>query len=499
MGSADRGSRRPRPVLAGIAADRAGLIELVLTAIVLALAVELTAGGLLDAVGAKTMGYVGLGLGLAVLGYTIFRFRRRSPHTYEAFLVADQQGGLVPIARYPFATTLQWLLPFCFALNPALRQAWVDSREDVIREATEYLVFNILADQLESFASKSELRNERMQELSAADMDSIGVSNGVLTTLARPEEWPIDKGDFDGKIVSLVGEGLIISEFRLKLPKDTTLWRDGAGSVRLDTKRFRLRLNVERSEGWSGVPQRFYARYLHADPTGLETISLDVKVDVHVRARALVAVLLERYYGWIDLFRERLDDQLGAPAFFERIDWDSAITVADVLGSERSASGEDRYLSADVDSSGESFLRVAELLAEEGLPIKVREDNLEFRIPHGSSVVIGRPLIVDDDPALGIVVPLLTELPEDREREVQILRVLNDLNAKTPLVRFSHEPEQRAVVMRREISIGGVQIAAVLHQMKQALVQADLCHDRLLAALECGRLAREGAERSPVD
>jgi type III secretion system-like peptide-binding chaperone len=479
---ADAASRR---VFAAVKERRSEVWKYVATVVVLALALNLVSDALGKTLGPAASASIGVVALLALAGYALRLLRRRSMQSYRMFVVGQPDGSVVQVPRYSFGETMPHLLLLGLNTSHELREEWLHTRDEIIREAAEYFVLNALARHLERYVNQSGRMRQTFTRFSKADLVSAGTSNRLLELLAEPEEIPVDYGDFEGKLMGLfLPGGTSIQQYALHLPDGSSLARASDGALVVDTGRLRMSIAVTASPAGHVVPAGFVEDYLGPDARAAHVIELEARIDLDVSHRTFLIGLGRRYTDWVDSFLVELHETTEARRFLDRIGWDQAQTLMHAAG------GSSRLPRRPGDDPRPLVTRVVDALANAGLEVDVSQDGARFRVRRGSAAIHGELAEIDGELAVRLVAPLLSDVAGETSRTCRVLEELNRLSQTVPLVRFTYDAEERAVLMLHDVFIGDRPPEDVVLTVVRMGIAADEFDDRLQVALGTGlRLA----------
>lgn len=354
------------PVVASILKSRGAVLELVVAAVVLAMGVNLLATVIADLFGASKQAMFWTSLALVIASLALIARRTVAPRyvsrTFKAFLCYHRkENRLIEVPRYAFSEEISGYLKGLFAENEAPKKLWdsdplsntftydtktgsFEKRQtaagQLIVEAVEYLLLEKLSTHLTDYFNHASLDKERLQALTREDVPGVIFNNRFLDTFSRPMhersafvEESMKRNTPIGKISSSYGPGgLRYAEFDLVLPANAKVQRTAPNSIEIDTSKFCVKLEVIFSGFNTNLPRDFERLYLDGmSLRDVQTYSVDIKAVVDFKPLALLSQTGWQYHSWLDSFLSSLEEAVSKKEFFERIDWDRAITVARVV------------------------------------------------------------------------------------------------------------------------------------------------------------------------
>ena len=349
---------------ASLARSRAGLVQLVLAAVVLAFGVELTAAGTASAMDGAWLGILVVGIiicALALLWLTRVPVGSlKEAWTCRGILLYDcTKGEMVNLSRYPLSESVVAYVQAALHEEPRLRKQWEQSPpcpsmvpaerpvpDDTfstghIQHAVECFLLSTLGINLHMYFSQLGTAEHRLAEYRPEDIPAVLMRNPLValfsTNLAeRPvfrQELPEAISD-DTVFASIPGKA-VYEQFKLVLPKEATLSRPSERCIVLETNGFSMSLGVECSEGWDLLPAGFTRHYLGLDDEDalfhLAATQITVSISVSLTLRAFLTEKGWAYYRWADSFLSELENSVSAERFFSMIGWPTAFTVLQCL------------------------------------------------------------------------------------------------------------------------------------------------------------------------
>lgn len=344
--------------------SRASIIELIIVAIVLALAINLIAGSILSLVGTDRVIYtLYAGLVLVALTLLYFSFRilsgRTTASTLEgAFVIKRDSGDFVELPLYEFSSDVAGFLKSAFAENAALKKAWEqqpisgaiqfdsDSKRvlysepkalKLLQEASEYFLLDEFSLHLSSYFTERDLDESRLVTLSRKDIPSILLSNrflGLFSTPMEDREAFADQaeGSARGQVVASWTQGGMFSRFELVLPRKSVVTRNPKGGITIETPRLVLDLNAEVSAMNTNFP-RGVERYVlgASEPREFSVHQAKITLKARFKFGALLSGAGWDYYRWFDSFEIAIREKFSIDDFFERRGWRFAETMLFML------------------------------------------------------------------------------------------------------------------------------------------------------------------------
>ena len=344
--------------------SRASVVELVIVAIVLALAINLIAGSFLSLIGPNHIVYVlYTGLALAALTLIYFGFKilsgRTAASTLEGiFVIKRASGDFIELPLYEYSSDVASYLKSAFAENAALKKAWdqqpisgsfqfdSDSKQvlysepkalKLLQEASEYFLLHEFSLHLSSYFTNRDLDENRLVTLSRKDIPSILLSNRILGLFSTPME---DREAFAdqaaaparGQVVVLWTQGRMFSRFELVLPKKSVVTRNPNGGITIETPRLVLDLKAEVSAVNTNLPRGVHKYVLgESEPREFSVHRAKISLKARFKFGALLSGAGWDYYRWFDSFEIAIREKFSIDDFFERRGWNFAETMLFML------------------------------------------------------------------------------------------------------------------------------------------------------------------------
>jgi hypothetical protein len=336
---------------------RRQIIELLASAVALALGVNLLAFVITDAVSRPFALGIGVLVLLASLVYLAARLIKVGTHTreYQGFFIYRTGTNCVEeIDRYEFGEELPRYLTGLFSEKPGLKRTWDQEPltnlyglpEDIeknrpkrtlalVREAMECFVLRQLSFHLDEQLGRP--TEGRTEAISREQVPEVLLQNRFLNLFSEPMEdraaFGDDRSDTSNVYYALGEQGAIYDRFELVLPKQSKVTRTAPNEVAIATKRFELRIETEFDGGNTYIPWEFHKYYLGHEALLKEgaiqfhAFQVTVRLTTKVSLGSVFAIADWEYYRWVDSFLDRFDRSFSEDAFFSRIGWDTALTV----------------------------------------------------------------------------------------------------------------------------------------------------------------------------
>jgi len=340
---------------------RANLLELTAVAILIGLGVNLLASGIVLQVNWSGRPILLLGIVVTAVGFgylvvrTAARMKRK--FSFEGILpVTGKSHDVVAIDRYEFAEDTSRYIRALSAENRALGKAWADNplsefnfeKDGLInrksspavklaREALEYFVLNELSLHLSAhFENNPRIEDDEIVRFGRRDIPSILLENRFLELFSKPMEEreafsPSDKGPPPHRVVSATGKrGEIFDQFELILPRGAQVSRTDAQSIRFETKRLSMDIEVEFDGFSANLPHRFEELYLGRKCGDVHSYQINLVISVQFKLKSLLSATGWEYYHWLDSFLDEIDRAFSFSRFLQHIGWNKAVSVATV-------------------------------------------------------------------------------------------------------------------------------------------------------------------------
>jgi hypothetical protein len=341
-------------ILARFRGTRGYLWQLLIVAVLLALAINLIA----SVIYAKTGTYFSVALGL-LLGFFCFIYlalSRLKENTYDTtingfFVVKRDSGNVISVPAYTLASRFEDIATSAFSENPALERQWrteidkwvspsgsrvriIDLR--VATEIAEYILLDALSTHLTDYFNTPSLGESQLETLERNDIPDVLLSNRILELISRelkdrPWYEPGDDVSSGGTVVAFFGPSGQYSHFDLKMPKGSSVRRTGPGSLVIDSKMISLELSARIGLSY-GMPRNF-GRYYLGVSKGSDLWDVEVEYRIHARIKRGIGLRMRswQYYSWTESFIEKARDRFSGEEFFQRISWNSTETLLSVI------------------------------------------------------------------------------------------------------------------------------------------------------------------------
>lgn len=317
-------------------ANRADLLRLILSAILLSLGVNILSGVFLAAVSPKGTIQIAIGVALILLPlvYLVVAAMgdRATSHEFEATLLFDARSkAIVPVPQYEFSDKVARALRAVLAESKALAHHWENpplfkfqDREEfmtrlrsagdgdkppdpssgtaiardpdafpppkkaqrLLQDVLEFVALDSLSDHLSEYFSPSDSNERFVKRLTRKDVPTLLLDNPVLALISGPPELrePFLDSEPDENVYAIFSGDHVYSKFELTLPKGAKLLRIEPGTLRIDSPRVDIEISV-RYEGFSTfVPSEFLHFHCGLDDE-LNVHSLLVRWRIAVRLK----------------------------------------------------------------------------------------------------------------------------------------------------------------------------------------------------------------------
>ena len=341
---------RLKELLSRFQGTRRYVWRLVAVAIVLALAVNLLASVIFAHLG--TYSALSLGLSLAALCLAYLGYARLRDNTYSVaikgyyMLKGRKDENLLSVPRYFLASEFHSIAEAIFKENPAFERQWTSNVQEwftslerltlanpatfrIATEIAEYILLHCFSLHLDAYFNGSTLKESELQTLYRRDIPDVLLSNRVLELISRdlkdrPWYKPSNFKYGDVAVASFGPEGRY-SQFKLTLPKGSTITRSGPGSLEIKSKMITLGLHVSCQGYLHNLEPLFVKYYLNIDdPMSARPWPMEIhySIDAHIRRGLGIKSHRWPYYLWLESFINKAKEQLGAAEFMQRIAWD---------------------------------------------------------------------------------------------------------------------------------------------------------------------------------
>lgn len=373
--------RLDHSVIRRAVSGRTQFVELVVIALLVALGVDLISTGLRTVASISDTASLAIGIGLCLISLMYLGGRVFAGHSetrrLAGFLIYDSSANeIVAVPRYELAEDITHYLRAALAEDKALAVLWerepvrafgADSAEviesdafsmtvlvkelrsfNILGEVIEYWLLKKLSTHLTDYFSQGRFSEKSLTEYGRADIADILLSNRFLELISKPmDQRPdfvhqtLEPSLFGDPLGSQSASGALYERFYLMLPKSSVIRRGpeshdpGESRIEIETSRIKISFNVKFTVFHALLPAGFLGDYLRprdrAALDSLEPRQVYITVEIRLKPGALLSPLGWEYYRWIDSFLTELELSVSEEAFFQRIGWESARTIVDIL------------------------------------------------------------------------------------------------------------------------------------------------------------------------
>ncbi|MFL5590853.1 MAG: hypothetical protein ACJ8DI_24840 [Ktedonobacteraceae bacterium] len=339
-------------VVRGVAISRKNLIELIVIAILLSFGINLIAGQILSWLNEKSfiVLLIGFFLCLVSIVYTLFSLfgSRTKSHTYEGFLIdGPAKNNITSVPGYELSEEVHDYLQGAFAENAELLTLWQErsgEKDRLLTEAIEYFILRILSFHLEEYFNDKAFKKENLTTYGRMDIPSVLLSNTFLELFSRSmTQRPafVGMSDPDDAVFAWGDNGAFFDKFDLILPKGSVVKRPAKNKIAIETRKLKILMAVRYDGHATMLPRNFEEYYLHL-PHDVEytnegtrflysLLEIHVDIQITVKSQAMLSSSGWEYYRWVDSFLERIEKEISREAFFNRIQWESVVSLLECL------------------------------------------------------------------------------------------------------------------------------------------------------------------------
>ena len=350
--------------LATLLQNRGALLQILVAAVILAIGVNLLSSAIEDSLSSKSalwgLSFLLLGVSAILLAKQTIPSRHVNRDMSGFLIFRTETKELIEVPRYDYSQKFKSFLEGLFAENSAPKGLWnsdfVDKAFNIdvkagkggmrqteagqlIVEATEYYVLELLSTHLSDYFNQSELASEQLQELSREDVPDILFKNRFLDTFSRPMRERAafvndSKNDsmLSRAILSYGPNGIRYSRFDLTLPVGAQVKRLSPSSISIETPKFKLKMTIDFRGFSASLPYDFTNLYLGGvNFSDVRAYEIKLSTNVEFRPRALLSRSGWDYHAWLDSFLAKLESRFDGDEFLKEINWEAAATVARVV------------------------------------------------------------------------------------------------------------------------------------------------------------------------
>ena len=176
------------------------------------------------------------------------------------------------------------------------------------------------------------------------DIPSVLLSNRFLELFSQPmAQRPafVGMSDNDNTVAAWSADGAFFEKFDLILPKGSIVKRPEKNKIAIETKKLKILIAVRYDRISTNLPRDFEEFYLHLPNMIAYTdkearvlynpLEIHVDIQITVKSRAMLSSSGWEYYRWVDSFLERIEVEISREAFFNRIQWESVVSLLECL------------------------------------------------------------------------------------------------------------------------------------------------------------------------
>ncbi|MGX4657204.1 hypothetical protein ACWCHM_26305 [Micromonospora sp. SCSIO 07396] len=323
---------------------RAQLVELVLLATTLAIAVNLFSSVIYDylsPLAASGVATLALTIPLAFVTYTRLSTKQQTV-TIEAGVVIDKESlAVLYTPGYEFGEEVSQIAGATFRENAALEKQWLNDppskswdfdlapgtarwRESagtrLLKEFGEYFVLTRLGLHLSSYFNDDK-QDDEVTTFTRQELPAILLSNRVLEMLSRDVA---DRPGFDDtpqnrEVVSIFGK-FYYHQLRLTLPRRSRVERH-KNSLVIENQGIKISIEVDARGFMTNFPSSYFSYTLGKRLDEVSAYQVDIAVSTKVKWRLLLGRNGDRRHGWIESFLDKLIEDCDIDDFERRLNW----------------------------------------------------------------------------------------------------------------------------------------------------------------------------------
>jgi len=361
-------------IVSEISKSRKKVTEMIAITILIAISINIISNIIMEDLQIKHIYilFISFILLLASLLYLSSRFIKKTyEQTYEAFFVYDSRSKkIIPVFRYDFGRKIAEYLAYLFFENPALKATWEEecpprekdfpdkkfrfgsNAKQLLIEATEYFILSSLSSHLSGHFNKDSIKKENLKEYRREDVPEIYFKNRFLQLFSTSRNERIAFKDIKaGNEISIIAEEddgsketiavwkkledgvAYYQKFDLMLPKNSVIAKPFNNQIKIDTDILSIMIKSIFEGTVAVIPYGFISNYMEIKQDnenlsqGGESYYVKININIDFKFRAFLSKGGWEYYNWIDSFLGRLEEQTSQEHFFDKIGWETALTI----------------------------------------------------------------------------------------------------------------------------------------------------------------------------
>lgn len=251
----------------------------------------------------------------------------------DSLFITNKQGVLVPIKRYRMAENMSSYLNSVFSENKAYEKMWtgaftkdskltnVDDKKivDFVGELIEYTFIEWFSTQLKDYFKSIE--SQELEILTRENISDYILNNRILEMISKPYE---DREKFSeysdtltekGKIGMIYYNGTIYHNFKLKLPKRSSLYRKD-GFLYIKNPNYSLKFSHNFEGLTTFTPRLFENLYLNENMCELSIYKFRPTIEIKLNPIYFLLGKNWKYMNWIDIIGEKFSEYFSSEHFF---------------------------------------------------------------------------------------------------------------------------------------------------------------------------------------
>lgn len=346
--------------------QKSNTVNIILYSVILGVMINIISDALSLILDIKPWIYLVVGIGIAILLVTITLIynvvKLNQKIKFKSALIINKQSNndIVAIPSYKISENMKSYLDSAFSENTAIQNIWQQGifsffeisndknkkamtttieTTNLLKELIEYCLLDDFSIFIEDYFNSRNM-NENIITFDQNAVPDILLNNRFLKLFSEnPNNRSIflngtQKNDYDHIVVMSTSNGAVYRRFNLNLPKSSKVYRSNKNTIVIDTKLFKLTINILFGGFNTVIENDFYKYYMQKKNTAFSEYEFAIEVDVKYKIRSIFKIMDWKYYNWLDDYIERLEHYCNIDTFYKDISWEHNKTIIRILNAK---------------------------------------------------------------------------------------------------------------------------------------------------------------------
>ncbi|MFS0558701.1 hypothetical protein [Brevibacillus sp. 179-C1.2 HS] len=338
--------------LSHILSNRTNIIELIVVGFFIAFGTNIMVSSIIEFDFFKPNIFIYIGSSIVIISFLylvlrLLKIRKFTKVIESSIIYHKNKNTLVNIPRYEYSEKMVRYFEYSFRENKDIKAIWEKNKlndlfqsdgnsvikkgvnsKKLVKEATEYLILDILSTHLTDYFNNDELDRKNIEKIERDKISDIIVKNRFLDLFSKPMSersgFLDEKSTSAENVVVSYRNGYYFNKFELVLPKKSKFLRSEDSTILIKNKRFSMKIKVI-FDGYSNnnIPYSYIGYFNNLSMREYSQLSVLVQIEVKFNLITFVSLLGWEYYKWIDSLLQKFDLVMSSEEFPKTINWSS--------------------------------------------------------------------------------------------------------------------------------------------------------------------------------